>query len=438
MSIFDVFTGKPAVEAANQQRQLFQFVDQRGRGDIATGADAARGNIGQGYNTAVGAIGTGYGGGLDAFGRAYNTATGQVGQGFDQARGDINQGYRGAGGFLRNAYTTGRGDIGSSTDAALGYLDRGRTDALSRFDQAGGAYDSLAALGSKYGGATALGMDALGVNGAAGNARASDAFKTSDAYNFNLDQGLEAINRRRNMGGMLDSGNADRDAQVFGAGLASNERDKWVNNLLGFTSPELSATSGAASGRAGALTNAGNFIGTTGANMANLESSRGKMLADLAQSYGTGAAGLDVGRGVANAGLDMTRAGMLADLSSRYGTNVAGANINQGNTLAGLATGQGSALAGIDMSQAGQNVGLAQNLAGPYAKTYSDAANAEMAGSANAWGLGLNLAKLGTQAYGAGMFGGGAFDVNNGYVPNVNGGGVMPSGGSTFPRLFGW
>lgn len=267
-SLTNVFTGKPAAEAAEKSRQYLAGVNTAGRGDIEAGLAAGRGAITGG------------------------TATG---------RADIGAGYGDASGFLAGA---------------------------------GNAFAPLSALGQKYGGGTDLYLDALGVRGAEGNTRAGSAFQPSGAYNFNLDQGLEAINRRRNAGGMLDSGNADRDAQEFGAGLASKEYGSWLDRLGGLVNPELSATSGAATGVAG-----------IGRDQANLASSRGSMLADLAA--------------------------------------------NEGRSLAGLESGA-----------AGQKVGLATNLASPYSKTYGDEASAEMAGSGNLWGLGLNLAKLGAGALG--------------------------------------
>jgi hypothetical protein len=79
---------------------------------------------------------------------------------------------------------------------------------------------------------------------------------------------------------------------------------------------------------------------------------------------------------------------------------------------------------------------MALTLAQPYAKTYQDAANAEMTGSGNLWKLGMEGAKLAAGAAGGGafggfgggwggLFGGNPFDVNNGYVPYINGGGIV-------------
>lgn len=270
MGIFDLFTGKPAKEAANQQR-IFLGQTQANNAGI----------VDNGLNTSLAALGTGY-----------NTATGAVGQGY--------------------------GDASS-------YLNTGANAARS-------AYDPLAALSGKYGGATTMALNALGVNGPQGQADARATFQAGPAYETNLTQGLDAINRRRAAGGMLDSGNADRDAQVFGAGLASNEYDKWMGQLLGFTNPELSATSGTATGLAGIETRLGQ-------NQAALATNRGSMLADLAQRYGTQQAAVQTGA----------------------------ANAKVGNSTA---------------------------LAQPYAKTYGDEAQAELTGSKNMWGLGMAAAQM--------------------------------------------
>lgn len=142
---------------------------------------------------------------------------------------------------LYDAYKTeGTSNINAGYDTARGDLG----NAL-------GAYEPLAALGKKYGAGTDLYMDALGVNGPGGNARATGAFQAGPGYEFTLNSGLDALNRRRAAGGMLDSGNADLDAIRFGTGLADQTYGDWLTRLGGFVSPELSAASGAATGQAG-------------------------------------------------------------------------------------------------------------------------------------------------------------------------------------------
>lgn len=125
----------------------------------------------------------------------------------------------------------------------LGYLDNAygtSKDALNT------AYGSLSGLGQKYGAATSLGLDALGVNGADAAAKAWQSYTSGPQYTTDVNAGLDAINRRRAAGGMLNSGNADIDAQTLGQTLENKNSNQWLSNLLGFTNPELSATTGAA------------------------------------------------------------------------------------------------------------------------------------------------------------------------------------------------
>lgn len=325
-SLTDAFTGAPAKEAAAKTQAYLSGVGSSNTGVINAGRDNAVGAIQGGAVAGRDALSTGYGAGVDA----------------------TNAGYDAAGNALTGGYNAGN----------------------SYYDQAAGAYKPLSDLATKYGGATTLGLNALGVNGAAGTDAARDAFKAGPAYEFNLDQGIEAINRRRNMGGMLDSGNADRDAQVFGAGQASNEYDKWLGNLLGFTNPELAATQGAASGVAGV---------------------RGQQ-AGAANAFGVNMAGNDTGR-----------AAMLADLAKNYG-----------NTSANLEATAGNNLAGVYQGAAGQQVGQSTALAKPYADTYGQEAAAQQQGSANLWNLGINAGKLAAGGLGSKAGGGAA-----GAIPSI-------------------
>jgi hypothetical protein len=122
---------------------------------------------------------------------------------------------------------------------AFGYLDKGFTGASGALDE---AYQPLSALAQKYGAGTSLYLDALGVNGPEGNARATGAFQTAPGYDFQRDQALEAVNRRRAISGMWDSGNTDLDLLRTATGLADQSYNSWLSNLGGLVSPELTAT----------------------------------------------------------------------------------------------------------------------------------------------------------------------------------------------------
>lgn len=156
------------------------------------------------------------------------------------------------GGAEKEAAEQNRALLGQYQRGAWNTLDDGinrSTEVLNTgYDRATGAYQPLA---NKYGAATTLGLDALGVNGAAGNQRAVDAFQAGPGYQFALDQGNQAVERRRATSGMWDSGNTDIDLMKFGQGLANQEYGNWRNALTGFVPAELQATGGVANAAVG-------------------------------------------------------------------------------------------------------------------------------------------------------------------------------------------
>lgn len=183
---------------------------------------------------------------------------------------------------------------------------------MASLDKAGGYYVPLA---TKYGAASTLGLDALGVNGPEGNARAVDAFHAGPGYNFAVDQALEGVNRKAAATGVLAGGNTLAALSDRAGNMANQEYQTWVNNLKSYVAPELTATSGMASAEAGKV---------------------------------------PVYQGTASS---------IANLGTNTATGVANQN--------------------------------------------TQAANAEMQGSANLWGLGLNALKLGLGSFGGtGLLGG--------------------------------
>jgi hypothetical protein len=119
--------------------------------------------------------------------------------------------------------------------------------------QAGAAFQPLAALGQKYGGATDMYLNAMGVNGPAGQTTARNAFQTGPGYDFAFGQGMEALGRKRSAGNMYNSGNADQDVINYGQGMANQEWGNWLKNFQSFINPELQATGEASRGHAAAL-----------------------------------------------------------------------------------------------------------------------------------------------------------------------------------------
>ena len=146
---------------------------------------------------------------------------------------------------------TGNQIIGAGKDEAGGYLG-----------QVAGLYDGQINRGQQ---GTALYDDAMGLNGADGNARATGAFRTNPGYEFQRDQGLQALDRRRSAGGSFQSGGADTDTLSFATGLADQSFGDWLSRLGGY---ENTVNNGIA-GKAGGLNNLANLA--TGAASQTLD-----------------------------------------------------------------------------------------------------------------------------------------------------------------------
>ena len=102
----------------------------------------------------------------------------------------------------KKAAEQNRQQWGQYRNDGLGFLDTAFGQGSDAINQGIDVYRPLA---QKYGAATNLGMDALGVNGADGNTRATGAFQAGPGYQFALNTGLDAIDRRAASRGMLGS-----------------------------------------------------------------------------------------------------------------------------------------------------------------------------------------------------------------------------------------
>ena len=143
-------------------------------------------------------------------------------------------------------------------------LDAGYAGAA---DQIGKASALFGDLGASYGAGSKLYQDALGVNGADASAAARTAYTTSPGYTFNMDQGLQALQRTRAVNGTLASGGADTDAMKFASGLASQDWSQWLQALNGLDTKRM----GAVQGEAGTYGTLGQLAYGTGAAKAGLD-----------------------------------------------------------------------------------------------------------------------------------------------------------------------
>jgi hypothetical protein len=161
-------------------------------------------------------------------------------------------------------------------NAAKGALNQ-NSSILTNFQNAGnqiintGEQKSEGALGQAVdnynpyletgaGASTTLG-NALGLNGAEGNAAATGAFQAGPGYEFTRGQGEQAALRAASAGGSLASGNTMTALADYTSGLANKEYGSWLDRLSGAASQGLSA----ASGQGGALSGlAGLYQGAAG------------------------------------------------------------------------------------------------------------------------------------------------------------------------------
>lgn len=148
-----------------------------------------------------------------------------------QKKAGLQQGYD----ALSTNYGSGRDAINTGAAAATGYYQP---------------------LMQKYGAGTNAYGDATGVNGPQGQARAMQAFKADPGYGFQMDQGLQALQRTHAAAGNLNSGNADADTLKFSQGLADQGYGNYVSRLQ----PYFGAEGGAASGAANVAMNQGGLI----------------------------------------------------------------------------------------------------------------------------------------------------------------------------------
>lgn len=179
------------------------------------------------------------------------------------------------------AQATETGRVMGNADIDQG-LDTARTD----YGRAGDLFGNLT---TGYGAGSKLYADALGVNGAAGTDAARAAFTSSPGYTFNLDQGLQALQRTRAVNGTLASGNADTDTIKFASGLANQDYSNWLNALSGYDAKTLAATTG----QAGTFGQMGNLSFQGGAAKAGINTGAARSVADGAMKIGEAQAKAD-------------------------------------------------------------------------------------------------------------------------------------------------
>lgn len=182
-----------------------------------------------------------------------------------------------------------------------------------------------APLLAKYGqGSNAYG-DASGANGAAGYDRARANFQTNPGYQFQMDQGQQALNRSHAAAGNLNSGNADADTLKFSQGLANQSYGSYLSGLQPYLGGEAGAVGGAANiatGQGGALNQS--YMGQGAAANANYTGQGASNAAATMNNYNVGANQLNALTGGLNflsggAGGQGGFGGLIKNASSLFG-----------------------------------------------------------------------------------------------------------------------
>lgn len=95
-------------------------------------------------------------------------------------------------------------------------------------------------------------QDLLGLNGQDAATAAMANFQSSPGYQFQLDQGLRAVDAGAAASGMLRSGAALKAEQTFGQGLANTDFSNYYSRLAGLSSLGANAAAGGAQTAQGA------------------------------------------------------------------------------------------------------------------------------------------------------------------------------------------
>ncbi|MDM9643881.1 hypothetical protein [Rhizobium sp. S163] len=145
----------------------------------------------------------------------------------------------------KNAANQNKGLITSFQTTGNNIINTGEQKSGDALNSAIGAYQPWVDSGTA---ANTMYSNALGLNGADGNAAATGAFQAGPGYQFAVDESMRAAERAASAGGSLSSGNLLAALQDRGNSLANQEYGGWLDRLNGVSGQGLTAASGQAAG----------------------------------------------------------------------------------------------------------------------------------------------------------------------------------------------
>ena len=173
-----------------------------------------------------------------------------------------------------------------------GAIDKGRSDANAAIQQGiTTATNQLSPWTTTGVPANKQESDLLGLNGQPAADTAMSTYQQSPGYQWQLGQGLRAVDAGAAAGGLLRSGATLKAEQSFGQGLANTDFGNYWNRLQQMSQSGLTAAGGIANAATGGAAN----IAQTDASAANATSS---IYGNVAKSIGTSANGLLNNQGV--------------------------------------------------------------------------------------------------------------------------------------------
>jgi len=128
-------------------------------------------------------------------------------------------------------------------------------------------------------------QNAAGLNGQPGYDAAMAGFHTSPGYQFQLDQGLRAIDAGAASKGILNSGATLKAEQTFGTGLADKEFTDYYNRLFDLSKLGEDAAGGSAKLTADAAKGIAQTDLSEGSALSSIYGNAAKGVGDAAGSY---------------------------------------------------------------------------------------------------------------------------------------------------------
>lgn len=236
-----------------------------------------------------------------------------------------------------NANAAALSQYAGQANTALG---QGYSTGSQALNSAVGAYTPLANLGATYSSGAPTLMNALGVNGPQGNAAATAAYQSSPGYSFQMDQGLQALQRQAAASGMPQTGNANIAAETYGQGLANQDYQQWLTNLQNTGQMGIGATGTAAAGQAAGYGSIANLATQYGEDQSGVS---GNVASGTMADNNMVAAGQAAGaKNLLGAGLSLATLGL--------GGNPFGGSLTGGSGTS-LASSAGSALKNLNLGQ---------------------------------------------------------------------------------------